>query len=189
MKKKLLGFTAALMASVLLTGCGLFEKANGIILYGDEQKILESLKQEPKGEKEKFSIKVVETENERMMVINEETAQALVDKELLKKVMDNDKTKAISSLPKVAKGESILYAKKEKDGLVLEGQTLKTTYEGNSIIGDGRAYVDMFLIVDNEDWPAIEGAEKTMGIIQYKKDPDGMKDFDVERAQLVRIVD
>jgi len=56
------------------------------------------------------------------------------------------------------------------------------------IIGDGRAYSDMFLIVNDADWASIKGTEKMMALLEYDKDPsaDGL-DYDVEKTQLVRI--
>lgn len=191
MKRLLIGCTAAFMATSLLAGCSIFDKANGIILYGDEQKILDSLKEEHKGqtEKENFSIKIVETDDERIMVMDEDTAQALAGKQLLRKVVDGDDTEAVESLPELEKGGNILYAKKELDEVTIDEEIFKTSYEGNIIIGDGRAYADMFLIVDNKDWPAVAGAEKAIGIIQYNKDPDDIGKFDVERAQLVKITE
>lgn len=56
----------------------------------------------------------------------------------------------------------------------IEGQSFDVKYEGNNIIGDGRTYVDMFLIVDDTDWPSIKGKEKNLlswntKVIQAKK--------------------
>ena len=58
------------------------------------------------------------------------------------------------------------------------------------VIGIGRAYADMFLIVNDEDWSSLEGTEKTLAILEYDKDPgkDGL-DYDVEEVQLVQIQD
>lgn len=192
MKKTLSVCAAAIMAGTLMTGCSLFQKANGIILYGDEVKVAEALEQEKEefiGESQ-YPIKIVAEAGEWMMVLSEETAQAIADKELLREVTSGDKTKAISSVAKLSEGEAVVYAKNEQEQLNLDGQNLKASYGGNSIIGDGRAYVEKFLIVDDADWPKIEGEEKFMAIMEYKKDPSiKLMDFDVDDTQLVRVVE
>ena len=46
------------------------------------------------------------------------------------------------------------------------------------------------MIVDDADWPKIEGEEKFMAIMEYKKDPSiKLMDFDVDDTQLVRVVE
>lgn len=192
MKKIVAGCAAAIMAGTLMTGCSLFPKANGIILYGDEVKVAEALEQE-KDEfisESQYPVKIVAEAGEWMMVLSEETAQAIADKELLRQVTTGDKTEAISSVAKLSEGEAVVYAKTKQEQLNLDGQKLKASYGGNSIIGDGRAYVEKFLIVDDADWPKIEGEEKLMAILEYKKDPSiKLMDFDVDDTQLVRIVE
>ena len=56
------------------------------------------------------------------------------------------------------------------------------------VIGGGRTYTDLFLIVHAEDWASLNGEEKTMAILEYDKDPStyGL-DYDVEQTQLIRI--
>jgi len=46
MKKLLMVFLTTLLTATVLTGCNMFAKANGVILYGEEQQILDSLEQE-----------------------------------------------------------------------------------------------------------------------------------------------
>ena len=192
MKKLLMVFLTTLLTATVLTGCNMFAKANGVILYGEEQQILDSLEQEKDElvKEDQYKIKVVENDGQQILVLTEETAQALVKKGLIKEItnIEKGKTKAISSLSKVNAGEGILFAKKEPAALNLEGKDLNVEYEGNLIIGDGRAYSDMFLIVNDADWASIKGTEKMMALLEYDKDPsaDGL-DYDVEKTQLVRI--
>ena len=49
------------------------------------------------------------------MILTDETAQALIGKKLIREITDQEKrkTKAISSLSKVTKGEGLLFAKEE----------------------------------------------------------------------------
>ncbi|MEK5040876.1 lipoprotein BA_5634 family protein [Sporosarcina sp. FSL K6-3457] len=204
MKKTVLGILTMLMAVIVLAGCGMFAKANGIILYGEEEEVLnavETIKEKEKGEKkerekeelveeEQHNIKVLTDDNRQIMILTEQTAQSLIKKKLISEITNQEKgeTKAISSLSKVAKGEALLFTKEESYELEIENMNIK--YEGNLIIGDGRAYVDMFLIVNDEEWASLEGTEKVMAILKFDKDPsaDGFS-YEVEKAQLVRIQD
>jgi hypothetical protein len=53
----------------------------------------------------------------------------------------------------------------------IKGKNYTVKYEGNSIIGNGRTYVDSFLIVDDSEFEGIAGTEKTMGLLKFNKDP------------------
>lgn len=189
MKKFTFFITAISMAAMVLSGCGLLDKANGIILYGDEEKVLASLKEEHKGQewKESLTIKLVEPDEKRLMIMDESSARYLVGKELLREVEDGRNTEAVSSIPELSQGESLLFAKKADSDLNFDGLSDQMNYQGNIIVGDGRAYADMFLVITDEEFADLEAEEKTMGIIQYNKDPDGIGSFDVEREQLVKI--
>ena len=44
-------------------------------------------------------------------------------------------------------------------------------YEGNTIIGNGRAYADMFAIVDDAAYGNVKGEEKSVGVLKIDKDP------------------
>lgn len=191
MKKITLWITALCAGAVILSGCNLLDKANGIILYGDEEKVLSSLKEEHKGqvEKDSLSVKLMDADGKRLLVMDETSAQYLAGKELLREVEDGKDTEAVSSLPEIAEGEAVLFAKKADSSVNLESLAVQVNYEGNIIIGDGRVYADLFLVVADKEFPAIDAEEKTMGIIQYNKDPDGIGGFDVEKEQLVKIED
>lgn len=192
MKKLLMVFLTTLIAATALTGCNMFAKANGVILYGEEQQIIDSIEREKDDlvKEDQYKIKIAENEGQQIIVLTEETAQALVKKKLIREItnVEKGKSEAISSLSKVAAGEGILFAKKEPAALNVEGKDLNVEYKGNLIIGEGRAYGDMFLIVNTADWDSIKGTEKMMALLEYDKDPseDGL-DYDVEKTQLVRI--
>ena len=51
---------------------------------------------------------------------------------------------------------------------ILDGAKLK--YEGNTIIGSGRAYTDMYAIVDDATYSNVKGDE-TVWSIKFDKDP------------------
>ena len=46
MKKTILGILTMLLAVIALTGCNMFAKANGVILYGEEEEILNAVEKE-----------------------------------------------------------------------------------------------------------------------------------------------
>jgi len=192
MKKIILGILTTFMAVVVLSGCNMFAKANGVILYGEEEEILNAVEIEKDDlvQEEQHKIKMITNNDRQIMILTVETAQSLVKKKLIKEITNQEKakTKAISSLPKVAKGEGIFFTKEKSDELEIEN--INSKYEGNLIIGDGRVYADHFLIVNNEDWASLKGTEKSLAILKYDKDPsaDGLS-YDVEKAQLVRIQD
>jgi len=198
MKKTILCILTTLMAAIVLSGCSMFAKANGVILYGEEEEILNAIeKEEGKVKKkdkpvevEQHKIKIVTNDNHKIMILKDETAQSLVKKKLIREITNQEKgrTEAVSSLSKVAKGEALLFTKEKP--FELDVENLKIKNEGNLIIGIGRAYADIFLIVNDEDWASLEGTEKVLAILKYDKDPgkDGL-DYDVEQVQLVEIQD
>ena len=193
MKKIMMAMLTTLLVATALTGCSMFEKANGVILYGEEQEIKTAVDKEKK--KDKFSeevsykIKLVENDAQRIMILSNETAQALIEKKLIRKVTKDSETELVKDLSKVDKGEGILFAKRDsKQELNVDGVNINIKYEGNLLIGKGRSYVDMFLIVHDEEWASVTGTEKVMAILKYTNDPSkkGL-DYDVETTQLITI--
>ncbi|WP_019390715.1 lipoprotein BA_5634 family protein [Priestia filamentosa] len=193
--KRLLSICATvIVVGSLMSGCSAtkeaFQKANGVILYGNQQQISDALNQDKKDikEKDEYTIKVAEDGKQDMMILDKTTAKALVEKKLLKEVTKDNDTEAITSLPKVTKDTNALFAKQEVKEMNLAGQNSKIIYEGNKIIGDGRSYVDEFLIVDDSQFTAIKGTEKKMAVIKYDKNPDKkLSEFDVDEVQLVKV--
>ena len=51
MKKTILRILTTLMAVIVLSGCSMFAKANGVILYGEEEEILNAVEKEQEKEK------------------------------------------------------------------------------------------------------------------------------------------
>ncbi|MFP7484343.1 lipoprotein BA_5634 family protein [Priestia filamentosa] len=193
--KRLLSICATvIVVGSLMSGCSAtkeaFQKANGVILYGNQQQISDALNQDKKDikEKDEYTIKIAEDGKQDMMILDKTTAKALVEKKLLKEVTKDNDTEAITSLPKVTKDTNALFAKQEVKEMNLAGQNSKIIYEGNKIIGDGRSYVDEFLIVDDSQFTAIKGTEKKMAVIKYDKNPDKkLSEFDVDEVQLVKV--
>lgn len=70
------------------------------------------------------------------------------------------------------------YLQKKSKNATLDGAKLK--YEGNTIIGSGRAYTDMYAIVDDATYNNVKGDEKSVGVLKFDKDPS--KEFLVTTA-------
>ncbi|EEK71056.1 MULTISPECIES: lipoprotein BA_5634 family protein [Bacillus] len=189
--KKLVGIgLAAAIAFGALSGCSLLgEKANGLVLYGTEDQVQQIADKNKKDVKEKdvYKMKVATLEGKKVLVMDKKTGEELVKKELLKKVDKNDDTKAIDKLPTVTAEQGVLFAKEKVENATFDGAKLK--YEGNTIIGDGRSYGDMFAIVDDAAYGNVKGEEKSVGILKFDKDPS--KELPgangVEASQLVKI--
>lgn len=174
MIKKVVGFSlAATFAAVALTGCGLLpQKSNGLILYGSDKQIdgqIEKYNKELK-ENNTYKIKLLEVDKQKTLVMSKNTAEELIKREALRQV-EGENTKPMDKLPEVTKEKAVMFAKSEMKDFKVDGKNYTVKYEGNSIIGNGRTYVDSFLIVDDSEFESIAGTEKTMGLLKFNKDP------------------
>ncbi|MDZ5605696.1 lipoprotein BA_5634 family protein [Bacillus pseudomycoides] len=189
--KKLVGIGLAAAISLgALSGCSLLgEKANGLVLYGTEQQVQQIADKNKNDVKEKdvYKMKLATLEDKKVLVMDKKTGEELVKKELLKKVEKDDNTKALDKLPTVTAEQGVLFAKEKVENATIDGA--KLNYEGNTIIGDGRRYVDMFAIVDDAAYGNVKGEEKSVGVLKFDKDPS--KELPgkngVEASQLVKI--
>ncbi|EJV65523.1 hypothetical protein BWGOE4_48270 [Bacillus mycoides] len=189
--KKLVGIgLAAAISFGALSGCSLLgEKANGIVAYGSDQQVNSIIDKNKSDIKEKntYKMKLATLEGKKVLVMDKTTGEELVKKELLKKV-EKDDAKAIDKLPAVTVEQGVLFAKEKVENAEINGTKLK--YEGNTIIGDGRSYTDMFAIVDDAAYGKVTGEEKSVGVLKMNKDPKKeMADHRkaAEEAQLVKI--
>lgn len=189
--KKLVGIgLAAAISFGALSGCSLLgEKANGIVAYGSDQQVNSIIDKNKSDIKEKntYKMKLTTLEGKKVLVMDKKTGEELVKKELLKKV-EKDDAKAIDKLPAVTGEQGVLFAKEKVENAEMNGTKLK--YEGNTIIGDGRSYTDMFAIIDDAAYDKVAGEEKSVGVLKMNKDPkkeiaDHRKA--AEEAQLVKI--
>ncbi|HDR3888635.1 TPA: hypothetical protein QCO65_003053 [Bacillus cereus] len=192
--KKLVGIgLAAAISFGALSGCSLLgEKANGFVLYGTEEQVAQIADKNKKEVKEKdmYKMKLTTLEDKKVLVMDKKTGEELVKKELLKKVEKvgkDENTKPLDKLPAVTADQGVLFAKDKVENATIDGA--KLNYEGNTIIGSGRAYADMFAIVDDATYGNVKGEEKSVGVLKFDKDPS--KEFPgkngVEAAQLVTI--
>ncbi|HHT7239936.1 MULTISPECIES: lipoprotein BA_5634 family protein [Bacillus] len=189
--KKLVGIgLAAAISFGALSGCSLLgEKANGFVLYGTEEQVAQIADKNKKEVKEKdvYKMKLTTLEDKKVLVMDKKTGEELVKKELLNKVDAKDDTKPLDKLPAVTAEQGVLFAKNKVENATIDGAKVK--YEGNTIIGSGRAYADMFAIVDDATYGNVKGEEKSVGVLKFDKDPS--KEFPgkngVETSQLVKI--
>ncbi|AJH60962.1 hypothetical protein bcere0016_46580 [Bacillus cereus 95/8201] len=189
--KKLVGIgLAAAISFGVLSGCSLLgEKANGFVLYGTEEQVTQIADKNKKEVKEKdfYKMKMTTLDGKKVLVMDKKTGEELVKKELLSKVDAKDDTKPLDKLPAVTTEQGVLFAKEKVENATLDGAKLK--YEGNTIIGSGRTYTDMYAIVDDATYSNVKGDEKSVGVLKFDKDPS--KEFpgknDVESSQLVKI--
>ncbi|MED1919596.1 lipoprotein BA_5634 family protein [Bacillus thuringiensis] len=175
-----------LVATVLFTGCS--QDANGVILYGTEQQIDQALTKQSKDviATDNYNVKMVSAGEQNAMVMNKTTAQSLLEKELLRKVDEGNNTTPIDALPQITSDAGVYFAKNETANLTVGPN--KLTYQGNVIIGDGRSYADLFVIVDDATWEQVEGTTKKVSVWGYNKDPKNeMGTFNVETEQLVHM--
>ncbi|MGE7883699.1 lipoprotein BA_5634 family protein [Bacillus sp. NPDC094077] len=190
--KKLVGIgLAAAISFGALSGCSLLgERSNGLVVYGTEQQVQQLADQKKNDVKEKdvYKMKLAIVEDKEVLVMDKKTGEELVKKELLKKVEKDDNTKAIDKLPAVTADQGVLFTKEKVENMTIDGVKLK--YEGNTIIGDSRSYADMFAIVDDVAYNKVKGEEKSVGVLEFNKDPkDEAQDTKskVEEVQLVKI--
>ncbi|OZU89050.1 hypothetical protein CIL03_08520 [Virgibacillus indicus] len=142
MKKLLSVCLTAVFAGSLMTRCSaiteMFEKANGVILYGDHNQVAEVFEQEKDDLKEKneYKFKIATDHGQQILIFNETTAKALVEKELFNEVVKGDESEPISSLPEL-KDKSILFTKQDDvNKVTIDGQPLSVSNEGNIVMGE-----------------------------------------------------
>lgn len=170
------------------TGCSFFDKANGVILYGTDRAVDHTMSSFSKDAKlsRKLPFKEQHIDKGSIMILSTDSAEALLDAGVLKQVKEEDKVVTLEKASVVREKEGVLYAKSEVQDLHLDG--VKLHYDGNCMIGVGRALVDMFAIVSNEDYEKMNGEEKTIGLLNVGKDLSAkLQDMSnqVEAVQLV----
>jgi hypothetical protein len=120
--------------------------------------------------------------------LSQTTIDALIQKKLLTKVNADGNAETVISLPTVSEGKGLLFAKQKADKVYGGESTLPVKYEGNLIVGDGRAYVDVFVVLEDSHWQALQEKEKTMAVMKIKKNAERlMGTFEVETQQLVSV--
>lgn len=192
MKSKYLLKMAMLFLFLPLAACAMVfgEEKNAILAYGTEDQIKkiitknESLVQEYQIHK----FKIASIHNEQVLILNETTAKKLIKKELLNVVSEKNTVKPLGKLPISIHQNGILFAKKQIANPMIS--EYKLTYEGNVIIGDLRIYGNMYAVVSDSTYKKIQSPQKTLGILQFDKNPINelpRKILDIEDVQLVKV--
>jgi uncharacterized protein YxeA len=195
--KKIVSIVLVVLVVIVIAGFGgkklmdnIFPQANGMIVYGEKEQVKDVLDKQAKQLKasDVYTIKISEADGQKVMYVSQATIDGLIQKKLLTKVKEDGSTEAVVSLPPVSKGEGLLFAKKESDKINGNSGALAVKYEGNIIIGDGRAYADEFVVLENAHWSSLQETEKTMAVLKFNKNPEKlMGTFEVETQQLVSI--
>ncbi|MGQ0437221.1 lipoprotein BA_5634 family protein, partial [Bacillus sp. B-TM1] len=163
------------------------EEQEALVKKREEQAHMAVKNKKEVKEKDFYKMKMTTLEGKKVLVMDKKTGEELVKKELLNKVDEKDDTKPLDKLPAVTAEQGVLFAKEKVENAALDGAKLK--YEGNTIIGSGRAYTDMYAIVDDATYSNVKGEEKSVGVLKFDKDPS--KEFPgkngVESSQLVKI--
>ncbi|WP_052343667.1 lipoprotein BA_5634 family protein [Bacillus massiliigorillae] len=196
--KKWIILLVGLCSFTALAGCSLIDKiigerANGIIVYGNEEAIKAEVSP-VKNDLKSFHLyetKITESNAEKIMIMDKTTADALFAKGLFREIKD-EKSTPIHSLPTVTKEQSVLFAKDEISNPEIEGKSYATKYEGNIVIGSSRHHVDSFMIMDHEVYQSIKGENTTLGVLLFKKasKPEtSMTSFKELSPQLITIIE
>ncbi len=166
------------------------EEKNAILAYGTEDQIKKIIKKNESiiQEYQVHKFKIASIHNEQVLILNETTANQLIKKELLNVVSGNNTVKPLKKLPISIHQNSILFAKKQIANPMISKYKLK--YEGNIIIGNLRTYGNMYAIVSDSNYKKIQNPQKTLGILQFDKNPINelpRKILDIEDVQLVKV--
>jgi len=193
MKRFMTVSIAFIFTMIILVGCSPIEsiknviapQAMGVITYGDESVVKADIGKYQEDLKSSNTYPVKLADN--ILILKSSTAQTLFEQELLRKIVGDSDTELLATLPTVTKETGIYFAKEQGSPLKIAGKEVSARYEGNVVIGHGRAYGEKFLIVDDSEWEKISGADKMMGILHFnKKNPKHeLTNFSAERVQLV----
>ncbi len=173
MKKVKLGLVAVMSAAVF-SGCSIMDmiapQANGVLMYGDEAVVQQTIDQHKKEieSEAKYTVKFDKVNDQKVLIMNKTTAEKFVKEKLLRKV-DGEDTKPITTLPSVSNDAGIVFAKTEQSDIVIGDKKMK--YEGNVILGDARKYADMFAVVSDSAYETLSAPVKTVGVVEFKENP------------------
>ena len=121
-KKLLMVCLTAFLISTVLTGCGMFEKANGVILYGEEQQIIDSLERE----KDEL-VKEDDISLEEMKYIQSKLGDKVNEIEDLAKI-------ATTTLSEITHYTTVAIGPKTEQQLIEERRMIRESYLYNALI-------------------------------------------------------
>ncbi|MBC6309832.1 hypothetical protein HCJ66_09795 [Listeria sp. FSL L7-1582] len=188
--KKLLLISAILGGLlVVLSGC-IFDKAEGIVLFGNQEKVQQAI---DSNKKNVDSFQIYETKQDKQddtltVFLKRSDAKKMQKQQAFTKIISSDKTEALKELP-ATNGKMLLLAKDTASETSVGGKKVPVIYGGNITFGDTRAYADSIVLVPDDLWDSIHANRESVATVIMKKDAaEYLPDFkDVDRAQLANL--
>ncbi|SHK68334.1 lipoprotein BA_5634 family protein [Hespellia stercorisuis] len=178
--------TLAAAGAFVVVSNGLFHKeAKGLILYGTEQQL--SADRELEAEDTEYSYQTeVKIVDENLMIIREKDMKELCGKQIVNQVNEKEQCEPVSEIES-AKETPVYYAKNSKTDINIEGKELKVTAGDDLIIGTGRVFDEGYLVVSDNCYEKLDGAETGMLVLGLNK----AADKEIERCQFenVQLID
>ncbi|PEE44110.1 lipoprotein BA_5634 family protein [Bacillus pseudomycoides] len=182
MRKTISFFILIVLIVTSLSACSSSEEnkrpANGMIMIGDEQftlPIFERYKENIE-EKEVFEVKTGVFGEDKVLIIDESTARAMIKDRILRKNDMNNRYgyTSIKKLPEIPKGASLLFTHEEEKHITsidLNSKEIPVSYDSDAWIGNSRDYKSpRYLIVAKKDvYRKIKADETKLQIIHFKK--------------------
>ncbi|PEY38344.1 hypothetical protein CN354_10875 [Bacillus cereus] len=182
MKKIMSFFMLIVLIVTSLSACSSSEEnkwpANGMVMIGDEQftlPIFERYKENIK-EKEVFEVKTGVFGENKVLIIDESTAQAMIKNQILRKndVNNHSGYTPIKKLPDIPKGASLLFTHEEEkhiSSIDLNSKEIPVSYVSDAWIGNSRDYTSQWYLVvaKNDVYKEIQANETKLQLIHFKK--------------------
>lgn len=182
MKKTVSIFMLIVLAIISLSACSKSKEntqpANGIIMIGDEQytlPIFTHYKENIK-EKEVFEVKTGSMGENKVLIIDESTAQAMIKDKIFRTNDVNNSLDYISikKLPTIPKGHSLVFTHEDQEhieSIDLNDKTIPVQYESNAWIGNSRDYKSQWylIVARNDVYKEIQANKTKLQLIHLKK--------------------
>ncbi|PEC82066.1 hypothetical protein COK00_18545 [Bacillus cereus] len=179
MKKQLSIFMLSILLLISLSACSKNENrfpANGVLIIGDENNastVMSRYKENTK-EHEAFSVKTGRFDQNRVLILNESTAQAMIKANIFRKRDHSSFSKPLDKLPNFSKESSLLFINEEEKNIKsieIEGKEIPVTYDSDAWFGNKRDYGALWYIIvaKNSVYKEIIANETTMQLLHLKK--------------------
>ncbi|PHD55888.1 hypothetical protein C6359_18965 [Bacillus wiedmannii] len=172
-------FILSILILMSFSACAKNEKsfpANGVLIIGDENHtstIINRYKGNTK-EHEAFSVKTGRFDQNRVLIINESTAQAMINAKIFRKRDQASLSKTLDTLPNFPKESSLLFINEEEKNIKsieIEGSKIPVTYGSDAWLGNKRDYGALWYIIvaKNSVYKEIKANETNMQLLHLKK--------------------
>ncbi|MEN1936294.1 lipoprotein BA_5634 family protein [Paenibacillus sp. 102] len=182
MRKTISFFILIVLIVISLSACSFSEEnkqpANGIVMIGDEQytlPIFERYKENIK-EKEVFEVKTGAVDENKVLIIDKSTAQAMIKAKILRTNDVNNRSDSISikKLPDIPKGSSLIFTHKDENHITsidLNSKEIPVSYDSDAWIGNSRDYKSQWylIVAENDVYKEIKANETKLQLIRFKK--------------------